>query len=499
MTHLTVTLPQAKLKTINADFVVDEIYLDPPQLPPAEAEFTYLVVQKENLTTFQLQHRLAAYFCQGQVAGVEASGLKDEQAITRQLISVRGVLSAADIAGANCHFLAQGQAVEIRQIIGYGARPVCRQLLHGNKFTITLRQLEADTAQRLIAYLQAVKFFPFLNYYDEQRFGTPESIHNTPCIGQAIVSGDWESAYREYRLSANEPEEMARAQAEFAATGSAKAAMQTIMPGKLSFFVSSYHSWGWNLALKAEVERLPKVVRVELPWVGEIALPGDYSAALPAILAAPVQQVNWATGQTGPEIKQRPAVITMPVYLLHHQPAELHPGHQAVTVTFACPPAVTPPCCSSRCWCGPVCNRLDCPPVNPIFRQIQVKRHRRGAINHRLNPGGPPGLDMPPKAAGAKGRSNQRRRREQQGVGAILPMAGRDDHRRGRPGQIDQGAHIRPGQQRQIGGQNQGRLAAVSHRPFCRLPQRPIQTASRPPPAPTPRCFSQTGAAPSPK
>jgi tRNA pseudouridine13 synthase len=337
MTHPIITLPQVKLKTINADFVVDEIYLEPPHLPLAEATYTYLYVQKENLTTFQLQHLLANHFCRGQVTEVEASGLKDEQAVTRQIISIRGILTGAEVVQANRHFEEQGQAVEIRHIIGYGGTPVYRRLLHGNKFTITLRHVEAELAQQLIAYLQANKFFSFLNYYDEQRFGTPNSIHNTHRIGQALLAGDWERAYCEYLQSDNEREEMGEVRATFEATQSAQQAMQTIMPGKLGFFVSSYNSLVWNMALQMEVERLARVVRVELPWVGEIALPTDNSAALPASLTVSVQKLNWQTGQTSPELKQRPVTITVPVYLLHHGSDDLHLGYQALTVTFYLP------------------------------------------------------------------------------------------------------------------------------------------------------------------
>lgn len=330
-------LPPVKLKTVNADFVVDEIYLDPSLLPQNEAEYTYLYVQKENFTTFQLQYLLADHFRQGKVAEVEASGLKDEQAITRQIISVRSVCTSDEIAEANRHFNQQGLSVEIKHIIGYGATPVYRQSLHSNKFTITLRNVETDLANQLSDYLQANKFFSFINYYDEQRFGTPDSIHNAHRIGQAILNADWNTAYQEYLLSGNESDETERVQTTFRAVNSPQKAMQSIMQAKLSFFVSSYNSMVWNMALKEEVERLEKVVRVELPWLGEIVLPRDSGAALPAILSVPVKKLNWKTSETTTETKQRPVTIIVPIYVLQNGSDDLHPGKQAVTVTFCLP------------------------------------------------------------------------------------------------------------------------------------------------------------------
>ena len=332
-----VTLPNFKVKSVNSDFVVDEVYLKPHLTSIDDALQTYLYVQKENLTTFQLLQILADYF-QMDAKDVSASGLKDEQAVTRQLVSIQAVISAEQVNLANNFFRREGLIISICDVIGYGQEPVYPRKLHGNKFSVTLRNVEGAVADKLAAYLVANKFFTLLNYYDEQRFGLPDSIHNTHHIGEQLLADNWPEAYQEYLKSGNEQAERERVKAAFDQTQSHYQALQAVMPSKLDFFISSYNSYLWNQKLNEEIRQSGDTLQVELPYIGVVSLPLDNHTTIPAMLSLAVEQKNWQTGENFARIKTRPAILNIPVYRVGQEADTLHLGNkQAVTVAFYLP------------------------------------------------------------------------------------------------------------------------------------------------------------------
>ncbi len=335
--HNLVTLPNFKMKFINSDFLVDEIYLQPRLTSKDKASHTYLYVEKENLTTFQLLQILADYF-QIDVKEVSAAGLKDEQAVTRQIVSVRTIVLDERVKLANDFFRDEGLIVSICHMIGYGRQPVYPRRLHGNKFSITIRNVDEDVARKVEQRLNANNFFTLINYYDEQRFGLPDSIHNTHLIGQGLLVNNWQVAYREYLKSGNEPQELERVKAAFAGSQSYYEALQAIMPAKLNFFVASHNSFLWNKKLNEEIAQLGDAALVEFPYIGAISLPSRSKASVPAMLSIDVEQKNWQTGDNFPTVKQRPAVVNVSVYLLERGDDQLHgDGKQALTVAFYLP------------------------------------------------------------------------------------------------------------------------------------------------------------------
>ncbi|MDX1523735.1 MAG: tRNA pseudouridine(13) synthase TruD [Anaerolineae bacterium] len=327
-------LPEVKIKTVNADFRVDEVFVEPHYVPQSEATFTYLWVSKENLSTFALQRTLAE--CFGLAAeDVSAAGLKDEQAITRQIISVRKMVETDDLEAINNAFANAGIRVSILYILGYGKKPVYPRKLHGNKFSIILRNIEASLADHVEARLGHTKLFRLINYYDEQRFGVPDSLHNTHLIGQALLTNDWQQAFQELVKSGNaEANEASRA---IAAGSSPQAALLHTTRTKLAFFVSSYNSFRWNAALKALVQASGATIMVEFPYLGELALPGDRSLALPPMLSLDVEEKNWETLETQPKTKSRLVNVGVPVYLFDRQPDTYHHGREAMAVNFYLP------------------------------------------------------------------------------------------------------------------------------------------------------------------
>ena len=87
------------LKCRNEDFKVAEVPLDPFGAG-ADGDFTYVWLRKDGVTTFAAVEAVAAYFRLAP-GDVEAAGLKDEDAITRQLVSVRQRLALSDLTAFN--------------------------------------------------------------------------------------------------------------------------------------------------------------------------------------------------------------------------------------------------------------------------------------------------------------------------------------------------------------------------------------------------------------
>jgi tRNA pseudouridine13 synthase len=227
--------------------------------------------------------------------------------------------------------------VAIRYLAGYGQEPVYARKLHGNKFSITIRNLDGAVAQQVAAYLQANQFLAFVNYYDEQRFGTPHSIHNTHLIGQHLLANEWSQAYEAYLESDNDPQETVQVAGTRAAGRSHYEALLAIMPSKLDFFISAYHSFLWNQKLNQIIARSGQTLQVELPYLGLLSFPATPALALPASLSIPVEKRNWQTGQNYPAVKDRPILINVPVHLLDTAADSHHPGRQALSLTFYLP------------------------------------------------------------------------------------------------------------------------------------------------------------------
>eukprot|EP00047_Mylnosiga_fluctuans_P005870 m.243244 g.243244 ORF g.243244 m.243244 type:complete len:621 (-) comp14197_c0_seq1:211-2073(-) len=113
------------------------------------------------------------------------SGTKDRRAITTQLVTAQGV-GAAQVAGLNKRLIGIrcGNFKPVREPLRLGA-------LSGNRFVITLRNVDADVPT-IDAALAGLRDHGFINYFGMQRFGTT-SI-GTHVVGRALLRGAWADA-----------------------------------------------------------------------------------------------------------------------------------------------------------------------------------------------------------------------------------------------------------------------------------------------------------------
>lgn len=150
----------ARIRSVPEDFAVEEI--DAFSASGA-GEHLLLTVEKRGMNTAFAAKRIAAW------AGVAEStigyaGMKDRHALTRQRFSVWIPKKIAPDIDAL-------QSDELRVLDAqWHARKLPRGALAGNRFVLTLREVEGDIAA-IEARLRAIASRGVPNYFGEQRFG----------------------------------------------------------------------------------------------------------------------------------------------------------------------------------------------------------------------------------------------------------------------------------------------------------------------------------------
>lgn len=234
------------VKQTNADFVVREVSLYPENLGATAFADAHTLVElsKEGYTTFEAMQELAIFFHVSREA-VHCEGLKDEDGITTQLISVHYAASEAEMEAFSTEYAAMKKGWIRGKIVGYAAEPVAEKKLHANVFSVTLRRLSEDQAAKLNAYCEANADFICANYYDQQRFGLPGGPYQAHHIGKAIMDKDWALANQLYETSGNLALD----------SGNNRDArtfdIRTVDTRKLQFFISAYSSALWDKKLSA--------------------------------------------------------------------------------------------------------------------------------------------------------------------------------------------------------------------------------------------------------
>ncbi|XP_020582428.1 multisubstrate pseudouridine synthase 7 isoform X2 [Phalaenopsis equestris] len=114
------------------------------------------------------------------------AGTKDKRAITTQRVTVFK-LHPKRLAALNCRLfgIKLGNFCYVKKGLLLG------QLL-GNRFTITLRDVVADSEDAIKAAAEGLKRSGFINYYGLQRFGSGSVP--THLIGATLLRGEWKTA-----------------------------------------------------------------------------------------------------------------------------------------------------------------------------------------------------------------------------------------------------------------------------------------------------------------
>ncbi len=159
------------------DFFVQEL---PLYEPCGEGQHVYCEIEKLGLTTFQAIDQIARAL---NVAGrdIGYAGMKDAQAITRQVLSIAGTTEEAvmRLTIPNLKILwARRHGNKLR--LGH---------LAGNRFAIKVRQVDPTAVVRLQPLIDLLIARGMPNYFGEQRFGRRGDNH---LLGAALIRGDLE-------------------------------------------------------------------------------------------------------------------------------------------------------------------------------------------------------------------------------------------------------------------------------------------------------------------
>jgi len=261
-----------KLKYKNKDFVVNEVPLLPKLESRKFSQYTYVWIKKEGFTTFDAQEKIKNFF-NLTYNDVTAEGLKDINAITRQIISIKKILTEKDISFFNNKYSFKKNNIRIENIIGYGKKAVNVRSLHGNSFKIIIRDLEKNDAKKFHDFCLQNRFITFINYYDNQRFGMPDGPYNTHLIGKAIIKDDWEQAYIEFQKSKNILPESNLPDKKTKNKNQYKNFFKSIDQKKLMFFISSYNSFLINAKMSSVLQKSTKGKEYKFKNIGSLFLP----------------------------------------------------------------------------------------------------------------------------------------------------------------------------------------------------------------------------------
>jgi tRNA pseudouridine13 synthase len=321
------------LKCIHEDFVVREVSLLPPLVEGGS--YAYVKVRKRGVTTFEVERRLAAFFALA-AEHVGSQGLKDEDAVTEQVFSLRRAMSMGDIDAFNQAFVDSS----IVERIGHGAAPVTPRKLHGNVFTIVLRRLRAGDARALRRLLEVTgEGFAMTNYYDLQRFGVPGGTYDTHLVGSALARGDLADAHERFMRGPNRDV----APRDVSVDGTRESLVrffEGVPPRLLGFMVDSYASFVWNQGLADWIRARAGAGERPALRVGDLfTLPllGEEDLA-PASFG--VQAFSLPKGEVAPvaKLKIRGARVSTHVHLIDEGDDERHPGTMRMTLSFMLPP-----------------------------------------------------------------------------------------------------------------------------------------------------------------
>ncbi|MET8509170.1 tRNA pseudouridine(13) synthase TruD [Streptomyces sp. NPDC004787] len=332
------------LKHQHTDFIVKEVSRPPVEQP---GDYAYAVLEKRGVTTLEAL-RLIADHLGIQESDVSAAGLKDEDGITRQTVSLRTETTRPFRID-----LGPERWLRLSAPAGQYDRPLEKGALLGNDFWLVIRNLSEEAAESIWnrggsrgQFRQYV-----VNYFDRQRFGIPGSNYRTADVGAALLEGDTRRAaavlHHDTTVAISRgglvPTEQARFVQDVNAGMDCRTAFRTISSRLRLFFVGSALSRDWNLQTAQSVAATGHPLRLygdEHPLAGCLGLADPQAlASLPAGIALKEPVALPSEDSVGITMREtwRATVTATKVFLIDRGPDEHFPGRHAVRVFFNLP------------------------------------------------------------------------------------------------------------------------------------------------------------------
>lgn len=172
-----------KLRQRVEDFQVEEINkFEIFRYPSDKAKYKLYILEKRGLETFFVLKYLARNskipFSEFGIAG-----LKDRHAITRQYLTISSKHELKILTEKNFRLI----------FLGYVEKPIKIGNLQGNKFMITIRDLDKEQIERIKENAVDVQKCGFVNYFGSQRFG---SVIHGKFIAKFVMKKNYEQAMK---------------------------------------------------------------------------------------------------------------------------------------------------------------------------------------------------------------------------------------------------------------------------------------------------------------
>lgn len=183
-----------RVKAIPEDFIVQESLS--MMIVPEQDNMNYrvLMLSKKGYTTFEGIETVSEFYGI-ELARIGYAGLKDEDGITNQFITIP---VEYDINNRMYEFNEQQRNIDGKFMIlthlGYSDTQIRVGKLQGNSFKIRLRNVEKSCIESLYGGMRFRISFP--NYYDTQRFGLPNMPKMSHRIGKALFDENYQLAFQ---------------------------------------------------------------------------------------------------------------------------------------------------------------------------------------------------------------------------------------------------------------------------------------------------------------
>ncbi len=189
-----------KIKQIEEDFVVDEIY-DLEQIKRKEYDkkdedkYYYFKLTKKNYNQIRALEIVANTFNTSSKL-VHFAGTKDKFGITSQIISVKGI-NESNFEKNLEHINSNFDGIKLEFIGKYGSRINLGDNL-GNSFKIVIRDMDETETKMLLKNFEIIKNKGVLNFFDSQRFGYANNSH---IVGKYALANQMDMAIYEILTS----------------------------------------------------------------------------------------------------------------------------------------------------------------------------------------------------------------------------------------------------------------------------------------------------------
>lgn len=278
-----------KLRQVLDDFVVSEMNYF--KIFRERKKFKLYILEKKGVELLNLLDEVSR---KNNIALREFgfAGIKDRYAVTTQYITISSNFDLKFLQGNNYFF----------RFLGYVEKKIVRGKLQGNKFKITVRDLDKEDLKVLQRNFEKVVNVGTINYFDSQRFG---SVIDGEFIGKCVVKSDFERAcyifltgktdfdsksvsedkanilrgWSDLRRVRINTQNYKKVVDEFLKSGSWLNAYKEIPDFLKLMYVSAYQSFLWNECVKIglmEVLGEQRILKVDYN-IGELFFVKDFS------------------------------------------------------------------------------------------------------------------------------------------------------------------------------------------------------------------------------